>query len=588
MKHVLHLVIFITGLTLALIGCNGNGDTVRHLSHLPSDTPYQEDTIFVVLATNPGRAMVLLDSAVLLGNINEYREKFIRASIFTKSLNVQHQDSALAICEALLQHDSVRNKPENRESVLNLLINVCRGKADYNEYLRWAMEKAELCRGEGEETEQLRTEAEIGMLLTHLGQVDEGLARLDEAISQLNEPGSIDRMDAFIIAVKRKINALNDLGRYAEVIPLAQRILDRLDHYEQHAKEYAEDSYRLSWSDHPSDRDRYIDFSRAQANGFLAAAYALTDNKAKARECLDLFDQSGYGKTFGARRMIIPAQMALGMYDEAMTTCDEIVRRMAADTLNGDYATILNHRAIVARSKGHAAEAYDLMTRHAKLAKTLSDSLHASEAHDYAARYHAQEQQMEMERQDAALTRMNIYVAATAIIALLAIGFAFYFFHQRRIVSKKNRILAKQISDAIKYRDMNKEANQMDGKQISKQPCDMSNAELYDYLSKMILRERLFLDPMFSRQSLVDRFQISEKQIGAAFSKGSEFKSMPGFIREQRLLYACEMLRQYPEKSIKEVSIASGFSNQSRFTIDFKERFSMSPSDYRLNITQNE
>ena len=89
-------------------------------------------------------------------------------------------------------------------------------------------------------------------------------------------------MDAFIIAVKRKINALNDLGRYAEVIPLAQRILDRLDHYEQHTKDYAEDSYRLSWSDHPNDRDRYLDFSRAQAWGFMAQAHACLSEKGKA------------------------------------------------------------------------------------------------------------------------------------------------------------------------------------------------------------------------------------------------------------------------------------------------------------------
>ena len=185
----------------------------------------------------------------------------------------------------------------------------------------------------------------------------------------------------------RKITVLNEQGRYAEVIPLAQRILDRLDHYEQHAMDYAEDSYRLSWSDSPADRDRYIDFSRAQANGFLAGAYAMTGDIAHAREYLARFDQSGYGHSFSARRMIIPTQMALGMYDEAMTTSDEIVYRMGYDTINADYAMILRDRAIVARAKGRLVEAYDLMKRHANLAKVLSDSLHASEAHDYASSY---------------------------------------------------------------------------------------------------------------------------------------------------------------------------------------------------------
>ena len=168
-----------------------------------------------------------------------------------------------------------------------------------------------------------------------------------------------------------KINALNDLGRYEEVILLAQRILDRLDHYEQHARDYAEDSYRLSWSDRPADRDRYLDFSRAQAWGFMAQAYAVMSKEGKqtaadeARKYLTRFDQSNYGKTFMARRMIAPAQMALGMYDEALATYDEVERRMGTDTLNTDYATILHSRAIASRSRGLMADAFDYQTRYA-------------------------------------------------------------------------------------------------------------------------------------------------------------------------------------------------------------------------------
>jgi hypothetical protein len=56
--------------------------------------------------------------------------------------------------------------------------------------------------------------------MTHLGQENEGLAKLDEAIGHLDRPGSIDRMDAFIVACKRKINALNALRRYDEMITL--------------------------------------------------------------------------------------------------------------------------------------------------------------------------------------------------------------------------------------------------------------------------------------------------------------------------------------------------------------------------------
>ena len=567
MKQALYFIVLCT--TLVVVSCGSGGQRVKHIENL-GDTPYQEDTILVTLGTNSERAQVLLDSAVRLGNINEYREKFIRASIFTKSLAVQRQDSALVILEALLQHDSVRYVPENHESVLNLLINVSRAKTDYNMYMRWAMEKAELCREQGEEVEQLRTEAEVGMVMTHLGQIDEGLAKLDESILQLDRPGSIDRMDAFIVAVKRKINSLNDLGRYAEVIPLAQRILDRLDHYEQHADDYAEDSYRLSWSDNPSDRDHYIDFSRAQANGFLAIAYALTGDKTKASECLARFGQTDYSKTLSARRMIIPAQMALGMYDEAMATSNEIVRRMGTDTINDDYATILRHHATVARAKGHSAEAFDLMSRHAALAKVLSDSLHASEAHDYAARYHDQEQKLEIQEKDAALSRMSIYIAAAVIIALLILAFALYAIRKNRIISQKNHALVRMINESMGS-----------GNSATRQEPDQS--EVFATIDAAIRDERLYANNNLQRQDICDRFGISRHTLNDLLAEHADGSSFPQYINGIRLKEALRLFQDTPDMTLSDVAKAIGFT-PSNFREQFKQKYGMTPQEYRQNM----
>lgn len=238
MKQIAHIIVFIS--LLVISGC-GNNHSLRQLPHL-GHTPYQQDSILVAYAVNPERALVLLDSALVIGNISDYRGQFIRAKIYCKSLTEQRIDSAITICTALLNHDSVRNEPTEQANILDMLIATARAKTDYEAYLRWATQKAELCQQQGEETERWRTEADIGLIMTTLGQENEGLAKLDEAISHLDAPGSIDRMDAFVVACKRKINALSSLKRYNEVIPLGQRILDRLDHYEQHAKDYAEDS----------------------------------------------------------------------------------------------------------------------------------------------------------------------------------------------------------------------------------------------------------------------------------------------------------------------------------------------------------
>ena len=566
MRQIVHLIILCA--TLLVFGACGENNSVRHLPHL-GDTPYQQDTILVVYATNPERALTLLDSALLLGNVSDYRAQFIRAKIFSKSLEEQQLDSAISICQLLLTHDSVRNDAREQENIYDMLIATSRVKHDLKAYLHWATKKAALCQQQGEENERWRTEADIGYLMTRLGQTDEGLHKLDDAISRLDTPGSIDRMDAFIVAVKRKINALIDLGLHAEVIPLAQRILDRLDHYEQHAKDYAEDSYRLSWSDNPSDRERYLDFSRAQAWGFMAQAYAHNSTLQKAKEYLMLFDNSGYGKTFMARRMIAPAQIALGMYDEALTTYDEVERRMADDTLNDDYAIILRARAIAARAKGHTAEALDYQTRYANLAKVVSDSLHRSEAHDYAARYHAQEQQLEIQEKQAEAERSHIISIAVAVIAVLAIVFALYFFRQKRVISEKNYALVRMI-------------NGMQPKPVDTSAGNNVDSALFEHIDTAIRSEHLYANVGLQRQDICDHFNINRHTLNDLLAEYTDGLSFPQYINTIRLEEALRLLRDEPERNVSSIAAEVGFT-PANLREQFKRKYGITPVEYRKN-----
>ena len=579
MRNVLQVLLLV--LILVFASC-GRNNSARHIPNL-GDTPYQVDSVLVAYGYHPNRALVMLDSALLLGNINEYRAKFIRAKIYSKSLLKQRQDSAILICEQLLQHDSVIHAPQERENILDLLMITSRTKVDFEGYVKWATQKAEVCRLQGEETEQWRTEAEIGMVMAHLGQPEEGMEKIDEAIRQLDEPGSIDRMDAFIIAVKRKITVLNDQGRYAEVIPLAQRILDRLEHYEQHASAYAEDSYRLSWSDSPADRDRYIDFSRAQANGFLAGAYAMTGDTPHARECLACFDQSGYGHSLGGRRMIIPAQMALGMYDEAMATSDEVVYRMGRDTINDDYAVILRDRAVVARAKGHVDEAYNLMDRHANLVKVLSDSLHASEAHDYAARYHAQEQELKIQEAQTASRIKSIIIGVIFLLFVIAGAFSFYYRHQRLVINEKNRALVRMINGTPFVAPVDEIEGAEDTDEVSDSEESEDTSALFETIDTTIRTEHLYANVSLQRQDVCTRFCITRHTLNNLLAQHVGSSSFPQYINNIRMEEALPLLRDSASMTIAAIATAVGFT-PANFREQFKRQYGITPQEYRQSL----
>ncbi len=597
----------------ALFSCGKDGQSVRDLDNL-GDTPYQMDSIYVTYGTDPNRALVLLDSAVILGNISEYAEQILRATIYSKSLSRQNQDSALVICETLMESDSVKENLEKREDVIDLLMNIYRVRGDQNEFLQWSLQKADICREKGDEVERLRIEAEIGFTLTHLGRMEEGMAKLDNCIQQLDKPGSVARMDAFIIASKRKINVLNEQELYAEIIPLAQHILDRLDHFEQHQGEYAMDSYRLRFLyTQPNERERYLDFSRAQTNGFMAIAYAIMGEDQKAHHHLALFDQSHYGHSFSARRMIIPAQVALGLFDGAMSTCQQMVDRMGADTINYDYSMILRYRAIDAYSKGQLDEAYGFMNRHAQLTKVLSDSLHRSQAHDFAARYHDTEQQLKIQEVENESRVKSIIAAAIASLLIVTIIALLYFWRERKLIAHKNRVLVRMINvnrwmaledeatedaiedderagDAAVEQNMvtdNAEEHPKEDNQEQK-IGDMKhnlkiNDEMFNYLDYTIREERLYSNPYLQRQDICDRFGISRVTLNNLLSHYRNNASLPQYINSIRLEEAVKLLREYPDMSITAIAENVGFS-LANFRIQFIRNLGMTPMEYRKNF----
>lgn len=114
-----------------------------------------------------------------------------------------------------------------------------------------------------------------------------------------------------------------------------------------------------------------------------------------------------------------------------------------------------------------------------------------------------------------------------------------------------------------------------------KRPSAMNDEELFQYLKDLIQSERLYLNPLLDRQALISRLGVSAHRIGAAFSKGSEFGSLPSFIRSLRLDHARVLLISRPDMSVKAVGESSGFSNNSTFCSDFKTRYGITPSDYR-------
>ena len=163
-------------------------------------------------------------------------------------------------------------------------------------------------------------------------------------------------------------------------------------------------------------------------------------------------------------------------------------------------------------------------------------------------------------------------------------------------IRKKNAVLSNEIAERIEYEEkylsmvdklnddklISSDNNISTDKPINVSTIEsLSDGQLYEFLRRIILEEKLYADPACDRQLLQDRFQLSKERLGAAFAQGSRYGTLKNFLNEARLQHSAKLLVENPEMSITEVATASGFGSYTVFARNFKQRFTITPTEFR-------
>ena len=543
-----------------------------------TESPYTEEAAMRCYAYEPEKALAILDSAQIAGNLTPFRADLLRARVYANTITEPNLQKALEISLRLLERQKDPEYDSAHMEILGQLVSIYRSWGDNWNMLHWSTRKADYCREIGEETEALRTEAEIGVILAHLGQKEEGLAKLDDAIRQLETPRQFARMDACIIAIKRKISVLMELGEPEEVLPLAKKIIAKMDDYQQHPQDYNDGSFRMPKGD--EDRLDYCNFYRTQAYAFLAWAHASSGNTREARVYESLYEKTELGQSTTGRRTIASTWLLLGEYDKLLPFYEDLEKQMGGDTLNVNYAEVLKGRATISQAQGRFRESSEWWKRYALLSDELNNDLHQSEAHAYAAQYRLKEQELALQQSKSQATRRSMQARSAILLALLAAGFVIFLLRKNRVIEEKNGTLSRQITELLKIKAY-PETPREESAPVSKTLSALSEAELFHMLETVIVSEKLYLNPALDRQMLMDRFHLSKERIGAAFSQGSSYHSLVDFLMEHRLYHGARLLIEQPDLPVQDVALQSGFASGNIFGRNFKQRFGLSPSEYR-------
>jgi AraC-like DNA-binding protein len=583
-----HLILFATTILL-LTGCMHEKNSKRH-QPTDRDTLYTEAAAMSIHRNDPERALVIIDSARIVGNITWQRAEYLKA--VTQYGGLRNMPLARQTCLDLIDNKDAIKDSTTLERVYLLLTSIEYTSANHPAIIRYATEASRLAHALNMPDEVGKMEAFVARSMAQTGRTDEGIERLKATLADLRKLDTFGGVVSYHDASKKLLHILIDHDRYPEMETVCKEVLERLDELVKNPERFGD----MQEGFNPAE---FIDFARGQMLAFLTTAYArqVTQHKdnpslraqylKKALDTEAEVFKTEWSKGIDCDKMLSAAYHHMGQFDRF----DQAMRRFEGtypDTINPNYLICLEQRSVASKMQGRTAESLGYLERASVIRDSLDQRNQREQLNELATIYHLQEEQLARQQAESDARFYRWLTAAIVVGLLAAVAFAIYFYYKRRETMRKNRVLAREIAEAIEYKEKWEEKEGKSKEEAASSPVPSgkivdgtSDEELFQSLRDVILRDRLYLNSQLDRQALVDRFGLSKERIGAAFAKGSPYKSLIEFLTDCRLPYAAKLLSSRPDLSIADVARESGFPSADTFGRNFKQKYALTPSQFR-------
>lgn len=270
---------------------------------------------------------------------------------------------------------------------------------------------------------------------------------------------------------------------------------------------------------------------------------------------------------------------ARGEYEEALKTIDETLdsNEFYTSEINGRRGIKMD----ILKNMGRYREAYEL----SKEAAFVSDSIRKIEL---ARQIDELRTVYEVDEHIAEKKQMRNYMLfAFGGCLLLAILLGIWIYYNRRI-QKKNRGLVRQIKEQDWLEEELKREREKNRKLQSQ--IDPDNAisigydkesEIFDRLSQLMKEKQLYTKNNITRKDLACQLGVNDRFLHDCI-KNNVGMNFSEYINSLRLAHSRELLAQATDKwTVEAIALDSGFSSRPTFYRNFREKYGLSPDEYR-------
>ncbi|MBR1548661.1 MAG: helix-turn-helix transcriptional regulator [Prevotella sp.] len=553
-------LILMVAILVSIASCTGgNGKSGRGSE---ADSIYTWENIRQYIFEKPEHAFAMVDTAETRGAVNANFANWMRAQIHLAEGSKEDIDKARDYCMMVLESRNPVADSLQRVKTYHLLVSI--GKSNHETYqdaISYAIEGARISHENGWTGEEAMFYFDAGETMEKV-QAGSGTEYMDQSLDlfrKSSNPQALPMFSSYLGNVARLAIGHEDYARAVKLTQERALVVDRIE------KEYA---------NAPAG---YIDQQRAYVYSLLAYCQYKLGDKAAASRSAQAFENTKASRLPEHLDDILRYYIISGnaLRTNEIYAVVEPYYRKQKDTISTEYASLLMTYASSLDRMGRSHEAYSQLKRYTILADSLVQRERRSETLKYAQQMKTQEKEMLLKDEEAKTRMQRVMLAGAAVIILLILWLLWRSYIYNKTLTAKNRELFAEVLQREK-------AERKAEEQLQACPQEELTAtqQLYLRICQLMDNEKPFTNAELSREELAQQLGTNYKYVADAIRECSDGMTITDFLNHQRLGYAAHLLATTSD-AVTLIADRAGFNNRSYFNRLFRERYKLTPSEYR-------
>lgn len=561
MKKVLFAVVHV----LAFLGCTGYGGSGPVTD---ADSLYTYDYIFLHHIQEPERCLALLDTSEMRGVMSLDSCNWLRGHIYNACLkDYAHANEYL---HRVLDRPGLSHASDIYLTALSTYCTFSLRTCEYAHVLEHATEGARLAREAG----NARFEAEFygvaGAAIEHK-RPGAGIDYLDRAIALIRQQNDRQLLPKASFYMSEKARIQIEQSQYAKATATCRERLALIDEMQQLGVVVS---------------DGYFDVQLARTYAKLAMCLQSLGQTAEARQTADAFDKTDFSKTISGMHDIMHYYVTTDDRQRVEQLCNELENYyQQGDTINEIFRAVLLEKAKWYRHHGMWHEADKASVRATALFDSLIVRDRNHQVAEYEVRFKTQEKEMELAEANARTRLHGIIICA--LIAIIVVGTVAFWriIVAKRLLHQKNKDLFELVEEQTQTHPLPSLSPDSipEGRGVDTSATESS---LFVRLCTLMNEKHPYTNSDLRREDLAQMLGTNFVYLADAIRECTGGQTLSDFLDEYRIRHAARLLAN-TDDPIGLVTEMSGFASRSHFNSLFREKYKMTPSEYRKVAKEN-